>query len=158
MSDALADLPSEVRDLIAPHLDVEAEPSALAAIGVEIAGKRDEARTARKSAGIETTWQEAEEAYIGIDDANRHEFTDGRWSKPLALEGPVTTGRRNKNPGHKSTAYHRLTSRYVDAGAAKLGEILLPADDKAFSINLMPVPELTDAKEDESQVVHDDLG
>jgi hypothetical protein len=156
MSDALSSLPDDVRALIAPH--VEAPPEVLAAIGVEIARKRDEAKAARASSGIESVWQDAEEAYIGIDDANRHEFSDARWAKPMSMDGPVTTGKRARSGDHKSTVYLRLTSRYVDAGTAKLGEILLPADDKAFSFSEMPVPELLKASEDESQVAHSGMG
>ena len=55
---------------------------------------------------------------------------------------------------HRSTVFLRLTSRYVDAGCAKLGEILLPAYDKAFSFSEMPAQELLSAKNDDSQVVH----
>jgi hypothetical protein len=40
--------------------------------------------------------------------------------------------------------------------AAKLAEILLPPDDKAFSIKETPLPELVKAKKDNSQVVSDD--
>jgi hypothetical protein len=74
------------------------------------------------------------------------------------MDGPVTTGRKPLQVDHRSTVYLRLTSRYVDAGVAKLGEILLPADEKAFSFSEMPVPELIAAKDDESPVVHSDLG
>lgn len=156
MTDTLADLPADVRDAIQPHAD--APESVLDAIGVQIAQKRDEAKGARASSGIEATWREAEEAYLGIDDANRHEFTDAKWAKPMSMEGPVTTGRHGKGTEHRSTVFLRLTSRYVDAGVAKLTEILLPADDKAFSFNEMPVPELIAAKEDTSQVVHSGMG
>jgi hypothetical protein len=156
MSAALSDLPDDVAQAIQPHMDDDL--TMLAAIGVQIAGKRDEAKSARGSSGIESTWRECEEAYLGIDDVNRHEFTDAKWAKPMSMDGPVTTGRRPRGTEYKSTVYHRLTSRYVDAGVAKLGEILLPADDKAFSFSEMPVPELIAASEDESQVVHSDLG
>ena len=155
MSDSL-DLPNDVRQAIAPHVD--APPSVLAAIGVQIAAKRDEAKGTRASSGIEATWHECEEAYLGIDDANRHEFAGARWAKPMSMDGPVTTARAAKQGDYRSTVFHRITSRYVDAGVAKLGEILLPADDKAFSFNEMPVPELIAAKDDESQVVHSGLG
>ncbi len=151
-----ADLPEEVQELIRPHLAESAET--LAAIGLAIAKRRDDAQAARTSSGIETTWKECEESYIGIDDANRGEFQDARWAKPMSMDGPVTTGRMPKQTEHKSTAFVRLTARYVDAGSAKLGEILLPADDKAFSFSETPVPELLKAKEDQSQVVHSDLG
>lgn len=153
MSASLSDLPDDVRQEIEPHI-VDKDTSTLAAIGVEIAQKREEAKTARKSSGIESSWHEAEEAYLGIDDVNRHEFTDAKWAKPMSSDGPVTTGRMQQNTDYKSTVYLRLTSRYVDAGVAKLTEILLPADDKAFSFSEMPVPELIAASEDETQVVH----
>ena len=155
-SASLADLPDDVRDIVAPHIAEDA--TTLAEIGVAIARMRDEARTARTTSGIETTWKECEESYIGIDDANRFEFKDARWAKPMSMSGPVTTGRMPADPDHKSTAFVRLTARYVDAGAAKLAEILLPPDDKAFKFSEMPVPELIRAKEDRSQVVHEALG
>lgn len=156
MSDALSSLPPEVRAAIEP--ESEWPSSVLAAIGTEIASKREEAKSARASSGIESTWKDCEEAYLGIDDANRHEFADARWAKPMSMDGPVTSERTPKNVDHKSTIFYRLTSRYVDAGVAKLTEILLPADDKAFAFSETPVPEHIAASEDESQVVHSDLG
>jgi hypothetical protein len=156
MSDDLSDLPDDVRQALQPHVDPGV--AVLAAIGVQLASKREEAKGARALSGIESTWNECEEAYLGIDDANRHEFIDSRWAKPMSMDGPVTTGRKDKSIDNRSTVFLRLTSRYVDAGVAKLGEILLPADDRAFSFSEMPVPELLAAKEDESQVVHSDLG
>lgn len=152
----LSDLPEEVRAAIAPHMAESAET--LAAIGIAIAKRRDDAKAARTSSGIEAVWKEAEEAYIGIDDSNRHEYQDARWSKPMSMDGPVTTGKTPKPNEHKSTAFVRLTARYVDAGSAKLGEILLPADDKAFKFSEMPVPELIEAKDDQSHVLHSEIG
>ncbi|MBU6430462.1 MAG: hypothetical protein KGR26_15705, partial [Cyanobacteria bacterium REEB65] len=148
----LNDLPDDVRELIEPH--VAESPETLASIGVALAKKRDEAKAARTASGIETIWKECEEAYIGIDDANRSEFQDAKWAKPMSMDGPVTTGKVPKQTEHKSTAFVRLTARYVDAGSAKLGEILVPADDKAFKFSEMPVPELIKAKDDKTQVVH----
>ena len=150
------DIPDAVRDLIEPHLDPA--PETLQQISVVLAQKRDEARTARVSSGIETIWREFEDAYIGIDDANRGEYGDNKMQKPMDPTGPLTTGKGMKGTEYRSTAFIRLTARYVDAGVAKLCEILLPPDDKAFSINEMPVPELLKAKDDTSQVVHDGLG
>ncbi len=159
MDDALADLPDEVREAIEPHQQGPAINQAmLDAISVTISRKRDEAKQARTSSGIEHTWKECEEAYAGIDDANRHEFVGARWDKPTSLDGPVSTGKKPATPDHKSTVFVRLTARYVDAGAAKLGEILLPPGEKAFSFTETPVPTLIEAKDDDSQVVHDGLG
>jgi hypothetical protein len=152
----LSDLPPEVAALVAPH--TKPDMDMLGAISTAISAKRDEAKAARASSGIETVWKEMEEAYIGIDDANRHEFQDAKWAKPMSMDGPVTTGKMPQQPEHKSTVYVRLTARYVDAGSAKLGEILLPSDDKAFTFSEMPVPELIEAKDDHSHVLLDHMG
>lgn len=154
--DDLAELPDEVAAEMVDHVDPP--PELLDSISGAIVKKRDEAKAARAASGIEATWRESEEAYCGIDDANRHEFGDAKWSKPMSMDGPVSTNRRALNTEHKSTVFVPLTARYVDAGSAKLSDILLPIDDKAFSFTETPVPELIKAKEDNSQVVHDGLG
>lgn len=112
--------------------------SKLSELGKAIAEKRDEAISARKESGIEDVWMSCEEAYLGIDDTNRGDFAKAKWAKPSSMEGPVTSN-YSKQSEVRSNAYVRLTSRYVDAGAAKLGEILLPIDDKPFSLDATPV-------------------
>lgn len=150
----LAMLPDEVRELIAPHIIT---PETLALIAVTLTGKRDEAKLARHSSIIESVWFSAEEAYIGIDDANRGEYGLSKWAKPTSIQGPVTTERTIRGEDTKSTVFVRLTSRYVDAGAAKLAEILLPVDDKAFAIKEMPEPHVLKALTNHSQVIHDGI-
>lgn len=147
------DLPDDVRALIEPHLEPDIER--LNQIGQVIAGKRQEAIDARVESGIELIWLAAEEAYVGIDDANRAEFGEGRWAKPPSPDGPLT---RESAPrtDNKSTAYVRLTARYVDSGAAKVGEILLPPDDKAFAFDATPVPEFVQFRNNPSRIVADD--
>lgn len=154
------DLPNEVRDFLGESGAPMSAKLRLDTLAVIIGGKRDEAVSARKMSGIEETWMECEEAYLGIDDENRNEFMGSRWAKPTTMSGPVTTGERRPNSSSKvrSTAYVRLTSRYVDAGTAKLCEITLPIDDKAFSISPSPVPELIAAKDDKTPVVDPQTG
>jgi hypothetical protein len=123
MSDALSSLPDDVREMIRPHAD--APPTVLAAIGVQIAAKREEAKGACGLSGFESAWKECEESCLGMYDANRHEFTDARWAKPMSVDGPVTAGRRPKQTDYRSTVYPRLTSRFVDVGTAKLGFALV---------------------------------
>lgn len=156
MGTKFADLPEDVQEVMRPVMlqDVDL----LSALGVVIGQQRDEAKAARVDSGIETVWRACEEAYVGIDEANRDEFAGARWSKPMSMTGPVTTDRKPVQPNYKSTVFIRMTARYVDAAAAKLGEILLPPDDKPFSFSEMPVPELIKAKEDNSQVLHDGMG
>lgn len=148
--------PDEVKEALAPYMDGPQDNDALANIGLVIVERRTEAIAAR--AEIERIWVEAEEAYIGIDDQNRHEFGAQRWSKSPSMDGPVTTDRKPGKKNVQATAFVRLTARYVDAGAGKLIEILLPPDDKPFSFREMPVPDLIAAKDDNSPVVHDGLG
>jgi len=132
-------LPDEIADMLRQE-EVDTEEQ-LEALGITMSQKRSEAVQGRLSSGIETVWNECEEAYLGIDDMNRHEFAGAKWAKPTTIDGPVYTGMRNQDSGARSTVYPRLTSRYVDAGAAKLGEILLPIDDKAFHFEPTPKQE-----------------
>lgn len=154
--DPLAGFPDDVAEVLAPYM---APPAAfLDAIGLEIKKKRDEAKEARITSGIEQIWSDAEEAYIGIDEANRSQFTEGKWSKGLSPQDPVTTGREPGRNDNRSTIFIRLTARYTDAAAAKLSEILLAPDDRSFKISPTPVPDLIKAKGDNSHVFHDGLG
>lgn len=123
------------------QLSPEEKKSRLDKLSVFINSKRTEAVEARKTSGIETVWLSAEEAYLGIDDANRDQFSNARWAKPTSMAGPITVDRKLASD-NKSSAFVRLTSRYVDAGVAKLGEILFPVDDKPFSIEPTPVPDM----------------
>ncbi len=126
----------------------------LSTLGISIAKKRDEAMTARKSSGIEEIWMNCEEAYLGIDDANRTEFSNAKWAKPTTMDAQVTTSNgAAKAAGVRSTVFVRLTSRYVDAGSAKLAEILLPMDDKNFTLKPLPVPDLILQKDDLRQAM-----
>lgn len=123
----------------------------LDSIGVAIAGMRDDAVKARKESGIEDVWTACEEAYLGIDDLNRATFKSSRWIKPTTMDGPLR--RPGSEDSAKSTAFVRMTARYVDAGAAKIGEITLPIDDKPFKLDPTPVPDLVSGLEDERQVL-----
>lgn len=151
----LPDLPDDVREIIEPHLTPD--PAQLDAIARVMAAKREEAKRTRTESGIELTWQYAEEAYVGIDDANRHEYGgDPRWAKPMSMDGPLTSNQPARD-NTKSTVFVGITARYTDAGSAKVAEILLPEDDKAFSFTETPVPELIKAADDESPVTLDHL-
>lgn len=124
----------------------------LLALGTVIAGKRKDAVDARKASGIEDVWLACEEAYLGIDDMNRHEFAGAKWAKPSSMTGPLTSVKLNKDDS-RSNAYVRLSSRYADNAAAKLCEILLPIDDKAFSFEPTPDPDLVTLQEDNGPLI-----
>lgn len=133
----------------------ESDQDRLAAIGQVIAKKRDEAVRARKESGIEDIWMRCEEAYLGMDEANRGDFSKAKWAKPTSMTGPVTTNETQRT-GNRSTAFVRLTTRYVDMGASKISEIALPINDKAFSLSPTPVPDLIEQEKDFSVVTGPD--
>lgn len=144
-------LPFEIQQRLDQRQDQGGEDKTLAGFGAAIASMRDEAVAARKESGIEDVWMYCEEAYVGIDDENRADFQNARWAKPRVMDAPLIS-RTNSSDGVRSTAFVRLTARYVDAGAAKLGEISLPVDDKPFLLKPTPVPELVLGLEDERTV------
>jgi len=110
---------------------------------------RDESVKARRESGVEELMAACEDAYLGIDDQNRP-AERSQWAKPTSMVGPLT--KHIPRNGNKSTAFVRLTARYVDMGAAKVSEITLPIDGKAFSFGPTPVPELAAALEDQTPV------
>lgn len=134
----------------------ERHSSRLKSIGETIARKRDAAVSFRKSSGIEAVWLACEEAYLCMDNVNRSEFAGAKWAKPTSMQGPVTSDNVVPRDPMRSTAFVRLTARYVDMGAAKVSEILLPIDDKAFSLEPTPVPDLIDKQDDRSPLVGPD--
>ena len=148
-------LPPEIEAALAGERHGESTPSPerLATISAALATLKCEAVQYRAAHGIEATWRNCQDAYHGIDDANRHEFRGTTWIKPTTMNAPVTTvGTAKGQQEKRSTAFVRLTSRYVDAGTAKIGEITLSGEDKAFSISPTPVPDLIKGKADLGQV------
>ena len=125
----------------------------LDAIAKVLIDKRKEAVSGRQISGIEDVWMQCEEAYLGIDDANRSEFAKARWAKPMTSEGPLQRESARDPDDLRSTAFVRLTSRYVNAGRAKICEILIPPDGKSFGLRATPVPELVKSKADLRQIV-----
>lgn len=143
------DLPEEFHEEDRQREHKEAQ--SLHDLGLALAQKRAEAVKQRRETGIEAVWMTCEEAYLCIDDQNRHEYAKARWAKPTSMQGPVTN---NQSPRDvmRSTAYVRLTARYVDMAAAMVSEIMLPIDDKAFSLEPTPIPDLVAALEDYTPV------
>lgn len=147
-----SELPDQVQ-AEEPRMSEDMQLTLLAALGESMAAMRKEAVDSRRSSGLEEIWKQCEEAYLGIDDANRHQFQGAQWFKPNSMNGNLTQIAARNNT--KSTAFVRLTSRYVDMGAAKISEIILPIDDKAFTLGPTPIPDLVSQLEDKSPLMQD---
>ena len=72
-----------------------------------------------------------------IDDVNRGVRQSSWQSKPPGQENPTM-----KN--NTSTEFVNITRPYVDAAASKVGDILLPTDERSWSLSETPIPELID--------------
>ena len=108
----------------------------LEALSLEIAKERADAIAWRENSGIEKEWIEDEEHYEGIDDCNRNEMSS--WtSKPVGQADP---SKRNEKTG--STVFMNITRPYCDVASARVGDMLLPTDDRNWSITPTPLPEL----------------
>lgn len=114
--------------------------AALAGLAEVLAGLRREAIDGRYRSGIEVEWEQDEEFYEGIDDTNRHEVGAFR-SKPSNNVDP-SARRRPQDQG--STIFPNITRPYCDAAAARVGDMLLPTDDRGWKIKPTPIPELGD--------------
>lgn len=132
----------------------EAEEKHLARINAlteTLLAQRKQAIEGREQSGIEDIWKYCEDAYIGIDQANAHEFHSNRWMKSMSPDGPVTKdGRRLKDD--RCSIFTPFTRRYVNAGVAKVQEILLTPDEKPFDAKPTPVPDLVKQLQDTRQV------
>jgi hypothetical protein len=108
-------------------------------IGQLLSAKRLEAITGRSDSGIEEEWTEDEEYYEGIDDTNRGELKAWR-GKPLGEASPGSDDADQRG----STIFMNITRPYVDATSARMGDMLLPTDDKPWQIRPTPMPEYID--------------
>lgn len=113
--------------------DEQARYERLNTLGLSLARTRKEAMEARQQSGIEDQWREDEEHYESIDEQTRS--VQSAWNSKLPGQ------QIPKVPGSVSTLFTNITRPYVDAAAAKIGDILLPTDERAWSLSETPIPE-----------------
>ena len=118
--------------------------SMLNALGASLGAKRREAVSGKAASGIEDEWTGDDEFYQGYDDANRSEFVNTA-AKPLASGGSSEV--KTKPTG--STVFPNITQPYVDAAAARVGDMLLPTDDRNFALEATPIPDMFEGLESE---------
>lgn len=114
----------------------EALAARVEALGNSLAKTRDEAVKGRAASGIEQEWNEVEEAYQGIDEANRGSVMVG--GKPSSPNGGYTNG--PVAAAGRSTVFMNITRPYVDAASARVGDMMLPTDDTCWSLKPTKIP------------------
>lgn len=136
MNELDQDLPDELLDQHAAQ--GEARLAKIASLSMIVSSKRDDAVAGRANSGIEEEWTEDTEACEGVDDANR---ADQKFVKPSSTSGGLTRSRPVH--GTRSTVFLNITRPYIDSAAARIGDMLLPTDDRNWQIKAEPMPELT---------------
>lgn len=118
-----------------PQRDLRAE------FVLTLLSKRREAISGRAGSGIEEEWTEDEEHYQGIDDANRS-FQNANQlyrSRKAAIIG----GQPKQQGPARSVVFLNITRPYTDAASARVADMLLPTDDRAWEIKPTPLPRLS---------------
>jgi hypothetical protein len=98
--------------------------------------KKNEAIQGRRASGIEQDWIEDEEYYQGIDDANR------AYARSWVASIKRNTAYMQPQSADRSVVFMNITRPYVDAAAARVSDMLLPTDDRAWALKPAPVPEV----------------
>jgi len=121
----------------------------LKAFAQGLVAKRKEAVDGRKSSGIEDIWREDDEYYDGIDEVNRGESM----LKPASLTGsPYYSRSDSASKSSRSTVFVNITQPYVDMASSRVADMLLPTDDKPFSIQPTPLPDVVKSADDHSHM------
>lgn len=130
----------------------------LDALALSLSAKRKAAIDARAASGIEQIWLEDEDAFDGIDDANRAQEgaqgTRHRYTKSASSAGTYTKTDATSD-ANKCILLPNITGPYCEAGAASIADILLPLDDWPFGLGPTPIPELTGVLEQVKQFPDD---
>lgn len=111
----------------------------LPALANKLMSKLSKAKQHRANTGIESIWEEDQEYYEGIDDANRSTVSGNKLGKD-AIE--YHYGTRNYHTG--STVFLNITRAYVDSATASDNDMLLPVDELPFSMDPTPIPSLNE--------------
>jgi hypothetical protein len=110
----------------------QAKIERLNALGNSLARTKQDAINGRAASGIETIWDEDDEHYEGYDEVNRGQKDDWHTKEP----GRASPKSKKST---QSTEFPNITAPFVDAAAAKVGGIILPTDERAWSIEPTPI-------------------
>jgi hypothetical protein len=114
------------------------------AFGMSLAASRSAAISARQVSGIEEIWTEDQEFFEGVDDLNRHDERRIRTDKPPQGGGQPNTSRSSRN---QSRVFPNITCPIVESAAAHICDVLIPANDRPWSYEPTPIPEIDELAE-----------
>jgi hypothetical protein len=122
---------------------IDSRQQSLATVCAVVKEARDEAVNGRINAGIESQWDEDDDAYEGFDETN-----GGRTSLKPEVIGDSIIMPTDYGDGDSfgSTVFVNITGPYCDAAAAKVTDMMLPTDDFPYSIKPTPVPDIDQEK------------
>lgn len=133
---AVEDLLPENPEELSPEKMLELQ-ARLEDVMLIAAKSRSAAIGARQDSGIEDEWRQDEEFTEGVDEQNAKDFKT--WSsKPVGL--PDIRDRAKKSTG--STLFMNITRPYTEGAASRVGDILIPTDDRAFGIKATVIPSM----------------
>jgi hypothetical protein len=118
-------------------LEDEIDYAKLDEFGQILARTRAEAIQAREQSGVEQIWYEDEEFYEGIDDLNRGDERSVMHQKPMFQSPKSSSGNETR-----SRVFPNITGPFVETGSARVADMLLPTDDRNWSIKPTPIPDL----------------
>lgn len=98
---------------------------------------RNKAIAWRAGTGVEEEWDRADDAYEGVDGANRGHMRVAR--KPSSTDGGVISSASMRS--QRSSILLNITRTYVDAAASRVGDMLLPVDDRPWGLDPTPLPD-----------------
>lgn len=104
-------------------------------LGQVLVRHRDEAVKYRLSSGIEQQWAEDQAYYEGEDDTARSAYYKG-----MTPNAPLISRPTSQTTRFKSNVFLNITRPYVETAASKVIEVLSPVDDRAFSVEISPIP------------------
>lgn len=127
----------DVDTILTPEEAEEALAERLQFFSAAVAKTRSKYIDGRRSSGIEREWLDAEDAYNGIDAANRAGAT---MMDAVASGYPITT---NKAKPTRSTVFVGVTRQKTNTAEARIADILFPTDDRNWGIQPTPDPKIT---------------
>lgn len=118
-------------------------------VGSSLARKRDEWIQARHAMGVDRRWREDQDQYNSIDGATRAAAAE---MMEAVEQGGAMASAKNSPLAHRSTVFIGLTRQKTNSAEARLSDIVLPTDERNYSVDPTPNPQLARQMRDETPV------